>query len=99
MIQESEAKHQNKNRQSKGGEDDYVLEIFKLNNTAPAKKENICRADCGKETGELVECRGVCHGHFHLDCAGAGASQEQFKCNQCTSGLLWIFFFLPYRNY
>ena len=65
-------------------EEEYVLEIFKLNNTAPTKKENLC-AVC-EETGELVECHGVCQNYFHAACIDLKGSAEEFKCQECVSG-------------
>lgn len=66
-------------------DEDYVLEVYKLNNTAPLKKENLC-AVCDK-VGELLECQGVCQNYFHQACVQApDPVPEEFKCSECLSG-------------
>ncbi|XP_076470902.1 histone-lysine N-methyltransferase NSD2-like [Babylonia areolata] len=66
-------------------DEDYVLEVFKLNNTAPLKKENLC-AVCDK-TGELLECQGVCQNYFHPECVQVSDPvREEFKCSECLAG-------------
>lgn len=68
------------------------MEIFKLNNTAPIKKENLC-AVCDKNCGELLECQGLCQSHFHPACVGleASAAPTEFKCKECTSGTFHLY--------
>lgn len=61
-----------------------MLEIFKLNNTGPTKKENLC-AVCD-QNGELLECHGVCQNYFHAACVDLTTSAEEFKCQECLSG-------------
>ncbi|KAK7109515.1 histone-lysine N-methyltransferase NSD2-like [Littorina saxatilis] len=71
-------------------DEDYVLEIFKLNNTGPTKKENLC-AVCD-QNGELLECHGVCQNYFHAACVDLTTSAEEFKCQECLSGEHKCFF-------
>ncbi|KAK7508605.1 hypothetical protein BaRGS_00000171 [Batillaria attramentaria] len=67
-------------------DDDYVLEIFKLNSSFPPKKENICSV-C-EQPGELIECQGLCQGYFHQACLKLeSAPAEDWKCPECTTGV------------
>ncbi|KAL8580841.1 hypothetical protein ACOMHN_017345 [Nucella lapillus] len=70
-------------------DEEYVLEVFKLNNTAPLKKEGLC-AVCdkvGDKVGDLLECQGVCQNYFHPTCIHlAGPAPQDFKCAECLAG-------------
>lgn len=67
-------------------DEDYVLEIFKLNSAGPPKKENICTV-C-EQAGELIECHGPCQSYFHTSCLKLEKEPEaDFRCSECCAGL------------
>lgn len=62
------------------------LEYLKLSNGPQnMRKENVC-AEC-EMTGDLIECEGSCQRTFHPDCAGLLKKTQNFKCDECSSGL------------
>ena len=64
---------------------DEDLEIFKLSNAGPSKKESICQI-C-EQPGELITCEGACLGSFHYKCLGLITTPVvPFKCEECVSG-------------
>ena len=67
------------------GENEEELEINRLTNAGPSKKENICQV-C-ELPGELITCEGVCLGTFHLECLGLTTQPAgPFKCDECVTG-------------
>ncbi|PVD31080.1 hypothetical protein C0Q70_10357 [Pomacea canaliculata] len=67
-------------------DEDYVLEIFKLNSAGPPKKENICTV-C-EQAGELIECHGPCQSYFHTSCLKLEKEPEaDFRCSECCAGI------------
>lgn len=66
-------------------EEEYVLEIFKLNSSCPPKKENICLV-C-EQPGELLECQGPCQSYFHAACLNIeSVPTQEWKCQECSTG-------------
>ena len=70
--------------------DDYENEIFKLTNSGPTKRENLCQL-C-EDVGELLECTGPCLGYFHKSCIGVKTDPPAgtFKCDECQSGKIHL---------
>ena len=51
----------------------------------PKAKEAICQI-C-EESGDMLQCDGVCQSSFHLNCIGVTvAPSGPWKCDQCLSG-------------
>ena len=83
----SAARH--KTKSSESTDEVAEIELFRLSNAGPLKKENVCLL-CEKP-GELITCNGpttACHSSFHLSCLGLkSAPAEPFVCDECTTGL------------
>ncbi len=73
------------------GENKQELEIYRLSNAGPSKKECICQV-C-EEPGDLLTCEGACLGTFHLPCIGLTIKPTGvFRCDECVSGKMAIEF-------